>query len=61
MIYHSLMPFQSPEILPEEVKVTMNVRVPLSYRNQLVERAAAQGISLNALLVHAIENAVPPA
>ena len=54
------MPFSSPNISPADVKVTMNLRVPLSYRNQLVKEANKRSMSINALLVHAMEKEVPP-
>ena len=49
-----VMPFKSPEISARDVKVSMNLRVPLSYRNQLIEEANVRSISLNALLVLAV-------
>ena len=60
MVYHHVMPFSSPKLAPEEVKVVMNVRVTLGYRNQLVKEAAKRNLSLNGLLVHAVEREVPP-
>jgi len=54
------MPFKSPEISARDVKVSMNLRVPLSYRNQLIEEANVRSMSLNALLVLAVEREVPP-
>jgi len=54
------MPFSSTDIDPADVKVNVNLRVTLAYRNQLVERAAQRGLSLNSMLVHAVEKEVPP-
>lgn len=60
MVYHAFMPFSSPDISPADVKVSMNLRVTLAYRNQLIDEAAKRGVSMNALLVHAVEKEVKP-
>jgi hypothetical protein len=59
MWYHHTMPFTSPDIQPADVKVTMNMRVTLAYRNQLVATAREQRISINSLLIDAISTVYP--
>jgi predicted HicB family RNase H-like nuclease len=45
---------------PRLTKVLVNIRVPWTYRNQLVEAAARKGVSLNQFLVDIIEAVEAP-
>jgi hypothetical protein len=54
------MPFVSESTDPKLTKVSILLRVPWVYRQQLHKLATKRGCSLNQLLVDAIESMIPP-
>lgn len=45
---------------PRDVSVQMNIRVPYFYREQLVDEARRNGVSINRYIVTLLVKALPP-
>ena len=45
---------------PESIKILVSVRMAVRYRNQLAAEANGRGVSMNQLMLNALEAAVPP-
>ena len=56
MCYHDDMKL----LRPEDAKTVISLRMRTSYRNQLAQLADEQRVSLNQLLMNAIEKEHPP-
>lgn len=48
------------QINPDEAKVLVSLRMPVSYRNQLAKQAYDEHLSFNQFLMYAIEKEHPP-